>query len=126
VTAKAASRNATIKRCQLAAGNGRKAAMIDRRSLATIAARIALGCTAAICWTAPLVPAVWINLDAARSQGNTWAVFAMASVVFGAVCVENAIECRGVVKRTLFAFLAAFFLGLNIFNALVLLSHKAA
>jgi hypothetical protein len=118
VAAKAASRNATIKSCELAAGKGRKAATIDRRRLATIAARIALGCTAALCWTAPLVPAVWINLDAARSQGNTWAAFAMASVVFGAVCVENAIECRGVVKRTLFVFLATFFLGLNIFNAL--------
>jgi hypothetical protein len=39
-------------------------------------------------------------------------------VVFGAVCVENAIECRGVFKRTLFAILATFFLCLNVFNAL--------
>jgi hypothetical protein len=117
-----AGRKAIDKSCGLATGRGRKDAAIDRRGLATIAAtivaRIALGCTAALCWTAPLVPAVWINLDAARSQGNSWAVFAVASVVFGAVCVENAIECRGVVKRTLFAFLATFFLGLNIFNAL--------
>jgi hypothetical protein len=116
--AKVVNRNATIKSCELAAGKGRKGATIDRRKLATVAARIVLGCTAVLCWTAPLVPAVWVNLDAARSQGNTWAVFAIASVVFGAVCVENAIECRGVVKRTLFVFLATFFLCLNVFNAL--------
>ena len=81
-------------------------------------ARIAAALTGAVCWTAPLVPAVWINLDAAKSGGNTWGVFAVASVVFGAVCVENAIECRGVFKRALFGFLASFFLVLNVFNAL--------
>ena len=118
MVAKVVEWNATIKSCELAASKGRKPATIDRRRFATIAARITLGCTAVLCWTAPLVPAVWINLDAARSQGNTWAVFAIASVVFGAVCVENAIECRGVVKRTLFVFLATFFLCLNVFNAL--------
>ena len=95
-----------------------KDARIGEHRLAGIVARIALGCTGAVCWTAPLVPAVWINLDAARSQGNTWAVFAIASVAFGAVCVENAIECRGVFKRALFAFLATFFLAINVFNAL--------
>jgi hypothetical protein len=97
---------------------GSKGARIRERGLARIAASIALGCTGVVCWTVPLVPAVWINLDAARSQGSTWAVFAIASVVFGAVCVENAIECRGVVKRALFAILATFFLCLNVFNAL--------
>ncbi len=96
----------------------KSSARIGEHSLARMAARIALGCTGAVCWTAPLVPAVWINLDAAQSQGSTWAVFAIASVVFGAVCVENAIECRGVFKRALFAILATFFLCLNVFNAL--------
>ena len=85
---------------------------------ARISAKIAAAVTGAVCWTAPLVPAVWINLDATKSQGNTWAVFAITSVVFGAVCVENAIECRGMFRRALFGFLATFFLCLNVFNAL--------
>ena len=85
---------------------------------ARISARIAAAVTGVVCWTAPLVPAVWINLDATKSQGNTWAVFAITSVVFGAVCVENAIECRGMFRRALFGFLATFFLCLNVFNAL--------
>ena len=85
---------------------------------ARISARIAAAVTGVVCWIVPLVPAVWINLDAAKSGGNTWGVFAVASVTFGAVCVENANGSAGLLRRGLFALLGTFFLTLNVFNAL--------
>ncbi|MFZ1106943.1 MAG: primase-like DNA-binding domain-containing protein [Rhodomicrobium sp.] len=69
----------------------------------------------------PLYPAIRINLDASAGQGSTWAVVAIGFVVFGAVCIENAVHSmrsKGVVVGMLWATLGAGFLALNMMNAL--------
>ena len=69
----------------------------------------------------PLYPAVRINLDAAQGQGSTWAVVAIGFVIFGAVCVENAVHgLRGkqVISGALWSLLGVGFLALNVMNAL--------
>jgi hypothetical protein len=81
-------------------------------------ARIAAGFAYAACWAAPMVPAIRVNLDSAASQRTAWTVFAVSSVIFAAVCIGNAFEVRGVAKKALFALLGAFFLALNVLNAL--------
>ena len=69
----------------------------------------------------PLYPAIRINLDASAGQGSTWAVVAIGFVVFGAVCIENAVHSmrsKGIVVGMLWATLGAGFLALNMMNAL--------
>lgn len=65
----------------------------------------------------PLIPAVRVNLDTA-SQGSTWTIFAIGSVIAGAVFTELSLEGRGWLKTALFAALAAFFISLNVLNAI--------
>jgi hypothetical protein len=81
---------------------------------ATIAATIA---KAAIC-VLPIIPAVRVNLDAAAGQGEAWTIFAIGSVMAGAVFIELCLEGRGFVKTALFAMLATFFVSLNVLNAI--------
>ncbi len=83
-----------------------------------IVAGVLYGCPGAVCWVAPMVPAVRVNLDAAQQQGNTWAYAAIAFVVVAAVFIEIAREASAVSERALYGFLAAFFLALNMYNAL--------
>ena len=63
---------------------------------------------AAIC-VLPIIPAVKVNLDAAAGQGEAWTIFAIGSVMAGAVFIELCLEGRGFVKTALFAMLATFF-----------------
>jgi len=81
---------------------------------ATIGATIA---KAAIC-ILPLIPAVRVNLDGAAGQGEAWTIFAIGSVLAGAVFIELCLEGRGFVKTALFAMLATFFVSLNVLNAI--------
>jgi hypothetical protein len=82
--------------------------------LATIAATMA---KAAICLL-PIIPAVRVNLDAAAGQGEAWTIFAIGSVMAGAVFIELCLEGRGFVRTALFAALATFFVALNVLNAI--------
>jgi hypothetical protein len=69
----------------------------------------------------PLYPAIRINLDAAQGQGETWAIVAIAFVIFGAVCIEHAVHFlrdRQLASAALWGFLGAGFLALNVMNAL--------
>ena len=81
---------------------------------ATIPATIA---KAAAC-VLPLVPAIRVNLDSAAGQGSAWVWFAIGSVVASAVFIELTLEGQTLAKRALFAALAAFFLSLNVLNAI--------
>ena len=90
------------------------AATIKGNGLATIAATIA---KVAIC-ILPIIPAVRVNLDGAAGQGEAWTIFAIGSVMAGAVFIELALEGRGFVKTVLFAALAIFFVCLNVLNAI--------
>jgi hypothetical protein len=83
-----------------------------------IVAGVLYTCTAAVCWVVPMVPAVRVNLDAGAQQGNTWAYAAIAFVVAAAVFIEIAREAAAVSGRALYGFLAAFFLLMNVYNAL--------
>lgn len=87
---------------------------IRSTGFATIAATIA---TATIC-VLPIIPAVRVNLDAAAGQGEAWTIFAIGSVIAGAVFIELCLEGRGFVKTALFAALATFFVSLNVLNAI--------
>jgi hypothetical protein len=94
---------------------------MDRLSGATIAATIWKAGTAialaAIC-VAPIIPAVRVSLEGAAGQGMAWTTFAIGSVLAGAVFIELALEGKGVLRSTLFGLLAAFFVSLNILNAI--------
>ena len=72
----------------------------------------------AVCWTAPLVPAVLINLAAVHTQGQLMAAVAVGFVVSGAVAVESAVDNHDLSKRVLAALLAVFFVSSNIHTAL--------
>jgi hypothetical protein len=72
----------------------------------------------AILCALPLVPAVTINLDSAGNQGLPWTVFAIGSVLAGAVFVEISLHGRSLVRSLLFGLLAAFFVTLNCLNAI--------
>ena len=89
-------------------------ATMKGNGLATIGATIA---KAAIC-VLPIIPAVRVNLDAAVGQGEAWTIFAIGSVIAGAVFIELCLEGRGLVKTVLFAVLALFFVSLNVLNAI--------
>ena len=89
-------------------------ATMKRSGLATIGATIA---KAGIC-ILPIIPAVRVNLDGAAGQGEAWTIFAIGSVIAGAVFIEIALEGRGLVKTALFAALALFFVSLNVLNAI--------
>jgi hypothetical protein len=89
-------------------------ATMKGNGLATIVATIA---KAAIC-VVPIIPAVRVNLDAAAGQGEAWTIFAIGSVMAGAVFIELCLEGRGFVKTALFAMLATFFVSLNVLNAI--------
>jgi hypothetical protein len=89
-------------------------ATMKGQGLATIGATIA---KAAIC-VLPIIPAVRVNLDAAAGQGEAWTIFAIGSVMAGAVFIELCLEGRGFVKTALFALLATFFVSLNVLNAI--------
>ena len=90
------------------------AATMKQNGLATIAATIA---KAAIC-VFPIIPAVRVNLDGAAGQGEAWTIFAIGSVIAGAVFIELCLEGRGFVRTALFAALATFFVALNVLNAI--------
>src|SRR3974377_848693 len=90
------------------------AATIKGPGLATIAATIA---KAAIC-ILPIIPAVRVNLDAAAGQGEAWTIFAIGSVIAGAVFIELCLEGRGFAHTALFALLATFFVSLNVLNGI--------
>ena len=101
----------------MASSAGEKAsslATMDRLTAATIAAMIA---KAVVC-ILPIVPAVRVNLDGAAGQGAAWTTFAIGSVIAGAAFTELALEGKGIVRSTLFAILATFFVGLNVLNAI--------
>ena len=89
-------------------------ATMKRQGLATIVATIA---KAAIC-VLPIIPAVKVNLDAAAGQGEAWTIFAIGSVMAGAVFIELCLEGCGFVRTALFAMLATFFVSLNVLNAI--------
>src|SRR5271157_839576 len=89
-------------------------ATMKRNEAATIGATIA---KAAIC-VLPISPAVRVNLDGAAGQGEAWTIFAIGSVLAGAVFIELCLEGRGVVRSALFAMLATFFVSLNVLNAI--------
>jgi hypothetical protein len=97
------------------------ATTMDRLSGATIAATIwQVGTTiaaATIC-VLPIIPAVRVNLEGAAGQGMAWTTFAIGSVLAGAVFMELALEGRGVLRSALFGLLAAFFVSLNVLNAI--------
>ena len=75
------------------------AATMKGNGLATIGATIA---KAGIC-ILPIIPAVRVNLDGAAGQGEAWTIFAIGSVIAGAVFIELCLEGRGLVKTALFA-----------------------
>jgi hypothetical protein len=89
-------------------------ATMKGNGLATIGATIT---KAGIC-VLPIIPAVRVNLDAAAGQGEAWTIFAIGSVMAGAVFIELCLEGRGFVKTALFALLATFFVSLNVLNAI--------
>ena len=71
----------------MAANAGEKAtvaATMDRLTAATIGATIA---KAVVC-ILPIIPAVRVNLDGAAGQGEAWTIFAIGSVIAGAVFIE--------------------------------------
>jgi len=89
-------------------------ATMKRNEAATIGATIA---KAAIC-VLPISPAVRVNLDGAAGQGEAWTIFAIGSVIAGAVFIELCLEGRGLARSALFAALATFFVSLNVLNAI--------
>ncbi len=89
-------------------------ATMKRNGLATIVATMA---KAAICLL-PIIPAVRVNLDGAAGQGEAWTIFAIGSVMAGAVFIELCLEGRGLARSALFALLAVFFVSLNVLNAI--------
>ncbi len=89
-------------------------ATMKRNGLATIGATIA---KAGIC-ILPIFPAVRVNLDGAAGQGEAWTIFAIGSVMAGAVFIELCLEGRGLARSALFALLAVFFVSLNVLNAI--------
>ena len=89
-------------------------ATMKRNGLATIGATIA---KAGIC-ILPIIPAVRVNLDGAAGQGEAWTIFAIGSVIAGAVFIELCLEGRGLAMSALFALLAVFFVSLNVLNAI--------
>lgn len=91
-----------------------KTATINTNPLATITTTIG---KAAIC-ILPIIPAVRVNLDAAAGQGEAWTIFAIGSVLAGAVFIELCLEGRGLARCALFAVLATFFVALNVLNAI--------
>ncbi len=66
----------------------------------------------------PLAPALRINLEAASGQGAAWTTFAIGSVLASAVFIEVSLTGRGFARSIVFGLLGAFFLCLNILNAI--------
>jgi hypothetical protein len=96
---------------------GKARATIQSSRPETMTATIATIGKTALC-ALPLVPAILINLEAAAGKGPAWTAFAIASVIFGAVCVENAVEGETVSKKLLWCIIAAVFLFQNVTNAI--------
>jgi hypothetical protein len=96
-------------------------ATMDGLGVTTVAATMwkagATIAAAAVCLL-PIMPAVRVNLEGAAGQGMAWTSFAIGSVLAGAAFIELALEGKGFAKSALFAFLAAFFVSLNVLNAI--------
>ena len=71
-----------------------------------------------LCWAVPIGIAAKMNLEALQNGTTATISFSIASVVLGAVCIQEAFGGTGLTKRLTAALIACFLLVLNFSNAL--------